>query len=288
MGREWIQQLQRIRPRVHCLTNPVSMQDTANLLLAAGGSAIMAQAPEEVEEITGLCQATLLNTGVPDGEKFRACMLAGKRANALEHAVVLDPVGAGASRFRRRELERLLGQVKPTVIRCNQEEACALLSMKCARTDGKEDGRAGAPESGQADGVEHAQSCGVESSVAMDERNLTQLAEELARAYGCTVLVSGVEDAVSDGQKTRLLTGGDPRIARITGSGCMLSALCALFCGAELAPFDAAEQAGTLWKECSGEAGIRTDRDGGGMGSFHRYLFDALDRSCHESRREEP
>ena len=117
-------------PKIHCLTNPVVMQDTANLLLAAGGSAIMAQDPEEVEEITSFCQATLLNIGVPDETKFKACILAGKRANALGHPVVLDPVGAGASRFRQKGLERLLAQVKISLIRCNQEEACTLLRMK--------------------------------------------------------------------------------------------------------------------------------------------------------------
>ena len=112
---------QKKGPKIHCLTNPVTMQDTANLLLAAGGSAIMAQAPQEVEEITSFCQATLLNTGVPEAEKLEACILAGKQANLLGHPVILDPVGAGASRFRRKWLARLLDQVNVQVIRCNQE-----------------------------------------------------------------------------------------------------------------------------------------------------------------------
>ena len=83
--------------KVHCLTNPVTMQSVANVLLAAGGSAVMAQDEQEVEEITAICQATLLNTGVPDERKIRSCILAGKCANRLGHPVVLDPVGAGAS-----------------------------------------------------------------------------------------------------------------------------------------------------------------------------------------------
>ena len=86
--------------KVHCLTNPVTMQSVANVLLAAGGSAVMAQDEQEVEEITAICQATLLNTGVPDERKIRSCILAGKCANRLGHPVVLDPVGAGASKFR--------------------------------------------------------------------------------------------------------------------------------------------------------------------------------------------
>ena len=123
-------QVRQRAPKVHCLTNPVTMQDVANVLLAAGGSAVMAQDAAEVEEITALCDATLLNTGVPSAEKFHACTLAGVRANGLGHPVVLDPVGAGASAFRRSRLGALLEQVRPTIIRCNQEEAAALLGVR--------------------------------------------------------------------------------------------------------------------------------------------------------------
>ena len=84
-------------PKIHCLTNPVTMNDVANILLAAGGSAVMAQDEQEAAEITTFCQGTLLNTGVPDESKIRACILAGKRANQLGHPVVLDPVGVGGS-----------------------------------------------------------------------------------------------------------------------------------------------------------------------------------------------
>ena len=94
----------RKQPKIHCLTNPVTMNDVANILLAAGGSAVMAQDEQEAAEITTFCQGTLLNTGVPDEAKIRACILAGKRANQLGHPVVLDPVGVGGSSFRRREL----------------------------------------------------------------------------------------------------------------------------------------------------------------------------------------
>ena len=96
--------LHTIHPRIHCLTNPVTMRDVANILLAADGSAVMARDPDEVEEITSICHGTLLNTGVPDEKIIRACILAGKKANQLGHPVILDPVGAGASTFRRKLL----------------------------------------------------------------------------------------------------------------------------------------------------------------------------------------
>ena len=246
---------------VHCLTNPVTMQDTANILLAAGGSAIMAEEPEEAAEITALADALLLNTGVPDRRKFQACILSGKQANAMGIPIVLDPVGAGASRFRRGQLGDLFCAVRISLIRCNAEEALTLLNLRPER------------------------SCGVESSVSFDAAEQQDLAQLLSRRYGCAALVSGAADAVSDGCRTELLTGGDPRISRITGGGCMLSALCALLCAEGTAPYEAAVIAGRLWRKSACIAGERTDCCGGGMGSYHRFLFDAAgeiftDRSC--------
>lgn len=259
----WLQKLHTTAPKIHCLTNPVSMQDVANVLLAAGGSVIMAQEEAEVEEITQFCQATLLNTGVPDEKKFRACMLAGVRANELQHPVVIDPVGVGASMFRQRSMENLLEKVHPDLIRCNQEEACTLLHLH------------------------RGVSGGVESSVVMDAEGQLQLAGKLAKAYGCTAFVSGEADAVSDGDHSVLLTGGDSRISRITGSGCMLSALCALFCGTGLESYESALAAGVFWKESSHLAGVRTDTSGGGIGTFHMALFDVLDGICHGDKEEQ-
>lgn len=253
-----LEKLIETAPKVHCLTNPVTIQDVANVLLAAGGSAIMAQEPGEVSEITAFCQATLLNTGVPDDEKFRACILAGKKANELGHPVVLDPVGVGASRFRQDHMEELLKHIQVTAIRCNQEEASVLLH------------------------IQNHISGGVESAIEMEKKEQIELAVQLAKAYCCVALVSGVTDVVSDGKRWEVLSGGDMRIRRITGSGCMLSALCALLCGAGIEPYESLLTAGSIWKRCSKEAGDRTDREGGGIGTFHRYLFDALDKVCHE------
>ena len=266
---EVIKALQKKAPKVHCLTNPVTMQEVANVLLAAGGSAIMAQHPEEVAEITAICQATLLNTGVPDEEKFQTCILAGKRANALGHPVILDPVGVGASAFRKREMQKLLEQVRMSVIRCNQEEAYTLLSLGEQQTEVTKH---------EAEYI----SGGVESAIWEDAETVKLLALRLAKRYNCTVLISGVTDIVSDGIRLEMLSGGDPRMRRITGSGCMLSALCALFCGTGLPVFDAVCAAGEVWKRSSGQAGRCTDRQSGGIGSFRVHLFDALDQICHE------
>lgn len=240
-------------PRVHCLTNPVTMNDVANLLLAAGGSAIMAQAPEEAAAITALCDATLLNTGVPDEDKFHACLLAGRQANKLQHPIVLDPVGAGASNFRLTHLSELLREVQISLIRCNQEEARALIFNRTDRRSG-----------------------GVDSELSLDSDDQRALALQLASLFQCTVLISGETDVVSDGSKCSIISGGDPLVRRITGSGCMLSALCALLLSAGIACFDAGETASRIWKHCSEEAGRRMSANGTGIGSFHMYLMDAV------------
>ena len=254
----------RKQPKIHCLTNPVTMNDVANILLAAGGSAVMAQDEQEAAEITTFCQGTLLNTGVPDEAKIRACILAGKRANQLDHPVVLDPVGVGGSSFRRRELRKLLDQVHPAVVRCNQEEAAVLCSFHSEQET-------------------HFSHGGVESSLHMDAQNLTQLARTAARLYNCTFFITGKIDIVSEGKQTILISGGDPRLCRITGGGCMLSALCALFCCSGASAFEAASTAGQLWKEISEEAGKRTDQNGGGIGQFHMSLMDMTEQKIYFS-----
>ena len=273
--------LRRVRersPRIHCLTNPVTMQDVANLLLAAGGSAIMAQDVREVQEIVSQCQGLLLNTGVPDEEKLKAWILAGQRANQLGLPVVLDPVGAGASRFRREALRSLLSRVRVSVIRCNQGEAAALLEE--------------APQGGEEAWKLHSEKrglkpSGVESGLRLSGDGQRRLAEVLARRYGCTALVSGETDLVSDGKQWARLQGGDGRTAKITGSGCMLSALCALLCGAGLAPYEAACGAGRLWKESARLAGLWAGENTMKLGAFHTGLFDAVGQLCWEKITEE-
>lgn len=257
--------LHKRQPKIHCLTNPVTMNDVANILLAAGGSAVMAQDEQEAAEITAFCHGTLLNTGVPDAAKIRSCILAGKRANQLGHPVVLDPVGVGGSIFRQRELKSLLEQVQPSVIRCNQEEAAVL----CSFLSGKEND------------FSHG---GVESGLHMNPQDLQTLAQTAARLYHCTFFITGKTDVVSDGTQTIFLSGGDPRLCRITGGGCMLSALCALFCCSGASAFEAACTAGRIWKEISEEAGKRTDQDGRGIGSFHTALMDFTEQKIYFSQ----
>ena len=120
----------------------------------------------------------------------------------------------------------------------------------------------------------HLASGGVESGLAASEEAACALAAQLAQAAGCTVLMTGETDVVTDGTTLDTLHGGDARIRRITGGGCMLSALCALFCGGGVAAFDAARLAGQFWRDCAAQAGQRVGQ--GQIGTFHMALFDAV------------
>ena len=104
-------------PLIHNITNYVTVNDVANILLACGGSPIMADDAAEVEEITSICGGLCINIGTLNSRTVDSMRKAGKRANALGHTVVLDPVGAGASAFRTDTAKQLLEEIKFTVIR---------------------------------------------------------------------------------------------------------------------------------------------------------------------------
>ena len=127
-----LDKVRRQRPLIHCVSNIVTANDCANLALAVGASPMMAQAPEEMEAISAVSDATVLNTGTPDAEKFRACRIC---AVSARHPVVLDPVGVGASPWRLGQVRALLDLFTPSILRVNLGEARALLG-----SDGQEQG----------------------------------------------------------------------------------------------------------------------------------------------------
>ena len=117
--------LDRVRqasPLVHCISNLVTANDCANMVLAAGASPIMADAPEEVREITALSRALCLSLGTPNPRKADAMFLAGSKAAELGLPVVFDPVGVGASAYRQEVARKLLQDIPLTVLRCNASE----------------------------------------------------------------------------------------------------------------------------------------------------------------------
>ena len=178
------------RPLVHQITNYVVMNETANATLALGALPVMAHAPEEVEEMVGFAGALVLNIGTLSEHWVEAMLLAGKAANARGIPVVLDPVGAGATRFRTETAARILDEVDVAVLRGNAGEVATLV------------------------GVE-AEVRGVESIGAGGEP--ADLAREAGRSLGLVAAVTGPVDHVSDGETAVAVANGDPLLAAVTG-----------------------------------------------------------------------
>lgn len=197
-------------PLVQCITNFVTVNDCANILLAVGATPTMAMDIREVEESVSRVSALVCNMGAI--EHTESMILAGKKANALQIPVVLDPVGAGGTTLRRETVKRLLQEVQFTSIRGNASEIKAI---------------AGVQSFGR--GVD------VSKEDVVSENSLQGdilIFESLARKLQCVIAVSGEIDVITDGVHTILIRNGCKMMARITGSGCMLTTLIGAFCGA--------------------------------------------------------
>ena len=119
MMRECLENVRNTVPLVHNITNYVTVNDVANVLLACGGSPIMSDEAEDVEDITSVCGGLNINIGTLNERSIAGMFAAGKRANELDHVVLLDPVGAGASSWRKEQTLRLLDSIRPDAIHCN-------------------------------------------------------------------------------------------------------------------------------------------------------------------------
>src|SRR4051812_40721228 len=194
--------LREQKPLVHQITNYVVMNETANATLAVGALPVMAHAREEVEEMAGLASALVLNIGTLSPPWVEAMLLAGKAANARGIPVVLDPVGAGATRYRTETARRILQEVRVTVLRGNAGEVATLVGVA-------------------------AEVRGVESIGAGGDA--ADLAREAASTLGLIASVTGPVDHVSDGETVYRVGNGHPLLAAITGTGCMSSAVTGCF-----------------------------------------------------------
>lgn len=232
------------KPLVHHITNIVVANDNANAMLAVGALPVMAYACEEVEEMVSGAQALVVNLGTLTGDIVRSALQAGKRANILGIPVVLDPVGAGATRFRRESSLFLLARLRVTILRGNAAEVAALLGIPSRMR-------------------------GVESE---EEGDAAFLAEEAARRFKVVSAVTGAVDWVSDGQRLVGIHNGHPLLTKVTGTGCVATSLCGAFVGATGDPFLASVAALGFLGVCGERAALQAS----GPGSFRVHLFDAM------------
>ena len=170
----------------------------------------MADAIQEVAEMASKADALLINIGTLNERTIESMQVAGQSANDYDVPIVLDPVGAGATQFRERTTQGLLQQLKVSLIRCNMGELAAIAGVSW-------------------------HSKGVDSGSG--ELDVVQTAKTVARNYNCLVIVTGETDVLTDGAQMALITGGHEKITKVTGSGCLLSALCAAMLASSTEPF---------------------------------------------------
>ena len=231
------------KPLVHQITNVVVTNDSANLTLGFGALPVMAYAPEEVAEMAALSQALVLNIGTLSAGEIEAMLIAGRAAGEKGVPIVLDPVGAGATRFRTESALRLLAELPVTVLRGNRGEIGALVGSGAVR--------------------------GVEAVGGEDPRAVA----EAARArFGVTVAVTGPVDTVVGADGVLLVSNGHPLLARITGSGCMATAAIGIF---NAVGGDPARQT-ALALATYGLAAERAAEGNPGPGTFRSRLLDEV------------
>lgn len=243
-------------PLVHNITNYVTVNDVANVLLAAGGSPIMSDDADDVEDITSICGGLNINIGTLNKNTIPSMFLAGKKANALGHIVLLDPVGAGASRLRTDTANRLMREVHFDAVRGNISEIKTLCTGS------------GSTKGVDADAVDAVTEANLDDGVA--------LVKAFAKQTGCIIAVTGAIDLVSDGERCWCIRNGRAEMSRITGTGCQLSALMTAFLVANPDRKLDAAAAAVCMMGLAGEIGWANMQPGDGNSTYRNRIIDAI------------
>lgn len=236
-------------PLVHHLTNVVTVNDCANAVLAIGASPVMTACVLETADMAAASAGLVLNIGTPDETSEAAMTAAAQSANKHGVPVVLDPVGVGATAFRASLVRAILEKVHVDILRGNLAELAFL---------------AGLGSKGR--GVDSLE----EASYA------PEVAARVAKAFSCVAAITGAVDYVSDGINTIALKNGHPMLARVTGTGCMVTSLCGACAGAAPDKLLFAAAAGISAMSIAGEIAYEGLKAGQGTGSFHVGIIDAL------------
>lgn len=273
MTDSYFEKLRAKHPVVHCITNHVTSNDCANLLLACGAVPVMADCPEETAEISSGSSALVINLGTPRLESLAAMLAAGHEAVSLGHPVVFDPVGVGASAFRTDMAASILHDLPLTAIRGNKREITFLAGLASNLTL-------------TANQITNYRVKMPTPAAAPDDTGIAS-ADALARSLECIVIMSGETDYITDGKSSRYVKNGDPILRQITGAGCMLSTLVGAFLAA-VTPDDPSEISEAAYLDAcaaavgamgsAGEIAAARMSPEDGNASCRNYLIDALYR----------
>lgn len=251
-----IENVRKNVPLVHNITNYVTVNDVANILLACGGSPIMSDEPEDVEDITSICGGLNINIGTLNKSSIEGMYLAGQKANELGHVVLLDPVGAGASALRTNTAVGLMDKIKFTVIRGNISEIKTL-----------------ALGNGTTKGVD----ADVADAVTEETlENAVSFVKALAKKTGSIIAITGAIDLVADAERCFVIRNGRPEMGKITGTGCQLSGMMTAFLVANPDSRLEATAAAVAAMGLAGEIGWSRMQEGEGNSSYRNRIIDAI------------
>ena len=246
---EAIVNLRDKKPLIEQVTNYVTINDCANVTLAIGASPVMGDGFEDVDQMTMISDALVINYGVINGASLKTMIKAGKTANKHNIGIVLDPVGVGATQFRNEAIVDLLTQVHPTIIKGNASEIMSLSGM-------------------------NTKSKGVDSSA--DSLEAIDAALKVARDHRCVCAVTGRIDIITDGRYIVKIYNESDLLSYITGTGCMITSLAASFLGGGASPLVSAV-GGILAMSIAGEeAAIRENEENNGIASYREDVMNNI------------
>ncbi|HUH67098.1 MAG TPA: hydroxyethylthiazole kinase [Syntrophales bacterium] len=232
-------------PVIHNITNYVVMNNSANALLAIGASPVMAHAEEEVEEMVSIAGALVINIGTLSRNWIRAMHRAADKAKKVNVPLILDPVGAGATAYRTGTARELIEKYPPAIIRGNASEIMALLA-------------------------ENTKTKGVESTAS--SHTAVDIARQVNNTYGSVVCVSGETDYIVYGDDVTKVKNGHPMMTKVTGMGCIATAMCGAFAAVNNSFSEATAQAMAVM----GIAGEMAADKAPGPGTLQVGFYDAL------------
>lgn len=256
MIKECLENVRKNVPLVHNITNYVTVNDVANVILACGGSPIMSDDEGDVEDITSICGGLNINIGTLNKNTIPSMYLAGKKANELGHVVLLDPVGAGASKLRTDTAVGLMKEIRFDVIRGNISEIKTL-----------------AYGSGSTKGVD----ADVADAVTEDTLdNAVAFVKKLSAETGSIIAVTGAIDLVADSEKCYVIRNGRSEMGKITGTGCQLSGMMTAYVVANQDNKLEAAAAAVMVMGLAGEIGYSHLQAFEGNSTYRNRIIDAI------------
>lgn len=256
MLKDCLSKVREVAPLVHNITNYVTVNDVANIILASGASPIMADSYEEVEEITSLCGGLNINMGTLNKDTITAMLRAGKKANEIGRPVLLDPVGVGASKLRTDTALLFVKKIQFSCIRGNISEMKSL-----------------------AQGYGNTKGVDADSADAITKDNIMDsvaFAKEMANRFHCVIAITGAIDLVADKDTCYVIKNGRKEMSRITGTGCQLSGLITAYLASNKGNELEAVAAAVCAMGYAGEVGYSHLQDFEGNSSYRNHIIDAV------------